>query len=52
MPGKKGPAMSHSRFAYFFSQPHQPFFLLGFLNAIIVMALFIPAYRGGYPSIP
>ena len=44
--------MSHSRFAYFFSQPHQPFFLLGILNAILVMALFIPAYRGVLPIDP
>ncbi len=31
---------------YFFSQPHQPFFTLGIINAILFMALFIPAYKG------
>ncbi|WP_281951759.1 NnrS family protein [Nitrosophilus kaiyonis] len=31
---------------YFFSQPHQPFFTLGIINAIISMLLFIPAYKG------
>ncbi len=31
---------------YFFSQPHQPFFLLGFLNAIITMLLFMLGYKG------
>ena len=35
-----------SRWTYFFSQPHQPFFLLGMLNAVVFMALFIPAYKG------
>lgn len=30
---------------YFFSQPHQPFFTLGIINAIIFMLLFIPAYK-------
>jgi len=29
-----------------FSQPHQPFFLLGSLNAVVLMLLFIPAMRG------
>ena len=31
---------------YFFSQPHQPFFLLGMVNAVIFMALFVVAYKG------
>jgi len=31
---------------YFFSQPHQPFFTLGIINAIIFMLLFIPSYKG------
>ena len=31
---------------YFFSQPHQPFFTLGIVNAILFMLLFIPAYKG------
>ena len=37
---------------YFFSQPHQPFFTLGIINAIVTMALFIPEYRGvfGYDA--
>jgi len=29
-----------------FFQPHRPFFLLGALNAILFMALFIPIYKG------
>jgi len=37
---------------YFLSQPHQPFFALGVINAILFMALFIPAYKGlfGYDA--
>ncbi|MRJ03413.1 MAG: NnrS family protein [Epsilonproteobacteria bacterium] len=31
---------------YLLSQPHQPFFLLGMVNAILFMVLFIPIYRG------
>ncbi|WP_197972088.1 NnrS family protein [Nitrosophilus labii] len=31
---------------YFFSQPHQPFFVLGLINAILFMLLFIPSYKG------
>ncbi len=31
---------------YFFSQPHQPFFVLGIINAVISMLLFIPLYKG------
>ena len=38
--------MKQSRFAYFFSQPHQPFFALGIINAVVVMLLFLLAYRG------
>ncbi len=38
--------MGSNRLSYFFSQPHQPFFLLGVINAIVIMALFILAYRG------
>ena len=37
-----------SQKAYFFSQPHQPFFTLGIFNAIIFMALFIPSFRGHF----
>ncbi len=32
--------------SYFLSQPHQPFFLMGMLNALVFMLLFIPAFRG------
>ena len=38
--------MQLSKRDYFFSQPHQPFFALGMLNAIVFMLLFIPIYRG------
>lgn len=31
---------------YFFSQPHQPFFVLAFVNAIITMLLFLLSYKG------
>ncbi|QOP42716.1 NnrS family protein [Sulfurimonas sediminis] len=31
---------------YFLSQPHQPFFLLGILNAIIMMLVFALQYKG------
>ncbi len=31
---------------YFLSQPHQPFFILGIINAIIVMAIFALSYKG------
>lgn len=31
---------------YFFSQPHQPFFVLAFINAIITMLVFLLAYKG------
>jgi len=41
--------MGRSRIAYFFSQPHQPFFTLGILNALAVMLLFIPAFKGLLP---
>lgn len=33
---------------YFFSQPHQPFFVLGFINAIVTMIIFMLAYKGVY----
>ncbi len=35
-------AQSH----YFFSQPHQPFFLLAFVNAIVTMLIFMLSYKG------
>ncbi len=37
---------SNSRLAYFLSQPHQPFFFLGIVSAIIFMILFMLSYRG------
>ncbi|NPA65820.1 MAG: NnrS family protein [Epsilonproteobacteria bacterium] len=32
--------------SYFLSQPHQPFFLLGIVNAVLMMLLFGLAYKG------
>ncbi len=31
---------------YFFSQPHQPFFLLAFINAIVTMLIFMLSFKG------
>jgi uncharacterized protein involved in response to NO len=31
---------------YFLSQPHQPFFVLGFVNAIVTMLIFMLSYKG------
>jgi len=31
---------------YFFSQPHQPFFILAFINAIVTMFLFMLSFKG------
>ena len=31
---------------YFFSQPHQPFFLLAFVNAIVTMLIFMLSFKG------
>ena len=31
--------------SYFFSQPHQPFFVLSFVNAIVTMLLFMLSYK-------
>jgi len=31
---------------YFFSQPHQPFFVLAFINAVILMVIFLLSYKG------
>ena len=36
----------NSKLAYFLSQPHQPFFLLGIVSAVIFMILFMLSYRG------
>ena len=35
-----------SQHSYFFSQPHQPFFVLAFINAIVTMLIFILSYKG------
>ncbi|WP_295419055.1 NnrS family protein [Sulfurovum sp.] len=32
--------------SYFFSQPHQPFFILAFVNAIVIMLIFLFSYKG------
>ncbi len=32
--------------SYFLSQPHQPFFILGVINAIVFMLIFMLAYKG------
>jgi len=34
---------------YFLSQPHQPFFLLGIINAIVMMLIFALNYKGIFP---
>jgi uncharacterized protein involved in response to NO len=31
---------------YFFSQPHQPFFVLAFVNAVLIMLIFMLSYKG------
>ncbi len=31
---------------YFFSQPHQPFFTLGIINAILMMIIFLLSFKG------
>ena len=35
-----------NKLAYFLSQPHQPFFLLGIVSAVVFMILFLLSYRG------
>ena len=35
-----------SKFSYFLSQPHQPFFFMGIVWAVLVMLAFIPGYKG------
>jgi len=37
---------THKKENYFLSQPHQPFFVLGILNAFIMMLLFALSYKG------
>lgn len=36
----------NSKNRYFFSQPHQPFFVLAFINAIVTMLVFSLSYKG------
>jgi len=38
--------MTQTKPNYFLSQPHQPFFILGVVNAIIMMLLFALSYKG------
>ncbi|WP_457598019.1 NnrS family protein [Hydrogenimonas sp.] len=38
-----------SRFSYFLSQPHQPFFLMGIVWAAVTVLLFMLGYRGALP---
>jgi len=35
--------------SYFLSQPHQPFFVLSFINAIVFMFMFMLSYKGVLP---
>jgi uncharacterized protein involved in response to NO len=35
-----------SQHSYFFSQPHQPFFVLAFTNALVTMLVFMLSYKG------
>lgn len=35
-----------SQHSFFFSQPHQPFFVLAFVNAIVTMIIFILSHNG------
>ncbi|HHD79602.1 MAG TPA: NnrS family protein [Epsilonproteobacteria bacterium] len=35
-----------SQHSYFFSQPHQPFFILAFTNALAIMFIFMLSYKG------
>ena len=35
-----------SQHSYFFSQPHQPFFVLAFISAIVTMLIFLLSYKG------
>ncbi len=38
--------MNNTKQNYFFSQPHQPFFVMGIVNAIVFMLLFMLSYKG------
>lgn len=35
--------------SYFLSQPHQPFFVLAFVNAVVLMLMFMLSYKGVLP---
>lgn len=35
----------NSQHSYFFSQPYQPFFILGFINSVVIMFIFILDYQ-------
>jgi len=35
--------------SYFLSQPHQPFFVLAFVNAVVLMLVFMLSYKGILP---
>ena len=38
--------MKNEKLNYFFSQPHQPFFVFGVVNAIIFMTIFMLSHKG------
>lgn len=40
---------SASKFDYFLSQPHQPFFLMGIVWAVVTILLFMLGYKGTVP---
>ncbi len=39
-------SLQNSKLSYLFSQPHQPFFGWGVVNAIVMMTLFLLTYKG------
>jgi len=38
--------MTQTKQNYFLSQPHQPFFILGIVNAVVMMLIFALSYKG------
>jgi len=36
----------NAQHSYFFSQPHQPFFVLAFINALAIMLIFMLSFKG------
>ncbi|WP_456451383.1 NnrS family protein [Hydrogenimonas sp.] len=42
-------AQNGNRFAYFLSQPHQPFFFMGIVWSVVAMLLFMLAHKGVLP---